>query len=173
MLCFTNTYFIFFCIVLNSYSIKISNCGLSSPSYLPGEYPIKPFYFTIPGIPPPPSWTNISIKYRLSIPDTLTKWTVTIHKNAIVLNWTCNSDDNLSHFTIEKSFDGVEFMDAGIIFTGDTRLTNYSFKDKMKKRSINKVYYRLKITDKNNQVSFSDIWLVRIKKTENIELRLT
>src|SRR5687767_3470467 len=42
------------------------------------------------------------------LPGTLVDWTVKIEKNKVVLGWTTTMEANAIHFTVEKSFNGVD-----------------------------------------------------------------
>ena len=57
--------------------------------------------------------------------------TLNQNSNRVELTWTTSLEVNVSHYVIERSTDGVNFTDAGIVFaTGNTTAKkNYSFPD--------------------------------------------
>lgn len=70
---------------------------------------------------------------------------------------------DVSHFVIERSFDGKDFTDAGILFTdgnSDTR-REYNFKDELH-TTTGLVYYRLKIVDVDGKYKQSAVRIIKI-----------
>ena len=98
------------------------------------------------------------------------KFTVKKVKDKIVLNWITGNEKNLSHFTVERSFDGLNFSDAGIVFTNDNVdiMEQYSFKDVLRSNSKGVVYYRLKLAGSNGQIEYSVVRKVRIGDRKEI-----
>lgn len=81
----------------------------------------------------------------------------------ILLNWTTSTEVNVSHFVIERSFDGVNYNDAGIVFAAGNSTTTqrYSFTDDLKSNSKGVIQYRLRIVDANGRYAHSLIRLIR------------
>jgi hypothetical protein len=71
--------------------------------------------------------------------------------NNILLKWTTASENNNDHFTIEKSRDGTNYTEAGIIkgSNNSSSATKYSFMDYNSFYGVS--YYRLKQTDLNGE----------------------
>ena len=85
--------------------------------------------------------------------------------NKVDLNWVTASEKNVSHFTIEKSLDGRNFSEAGLVFaTGNsTETINYSFEDRninTSKRGV--IYYRLRSVDMDGTFEYSVIRIITI-----------
>jgi hypothetical protein len=78
-------------------------------------------------------------------------------QDAIKLEWATASEKNNDFFTIERSFDGIEFTPIDIILgNGNSNTTiNYDFLDKSPENGMN--YYRLKQTDFDGKFEYSDI----------------
>jgi hypothetical protein len=80
--------------------------------------------------------------------------------NDVGVNWSTESGINFSHFEVERSFDGVVFTRGGQVDfsgTGDTR-QEYQFIDKGiadAASSGNKLFYRLKLVDKDGKFEYS------------------
>jgi hypothetical protein len=85
------------------------------------------------------------------LPIELTSFTGNCESNNVVLKWTTASETNNDFFTIEKSIDGINFTEAGIIKgAGNSSSSNkYSFADYNSFNGLS--YYRLKQTDYNRQ----------------------
>src|SRR5689334_16988158 len=52
-----------------------------------------------------------------SLPVNLTGFDVSLINKKIAVTWSTSAEKNASHFVVQRSTDGVEFTDAGIIFT--------------------------------------------------------
>ena len=103
------------------------------------------------------------------LPVTLINWNATYANNTIALKWSTTVERNASHFIIERSFDGVEYSDAPMIFAvgNSDVLNNYSFNDKVPAGNNGVIYYRLKIVDMDSREKTSDVRIVRIGKTSD------
>ncbi|MGZ5287784.1 MAG: hypothetical protein ACXWB9_11385, partial [Flavisolibacter sp.] len=55
-----------------------------------------------------------------TLPVTFHKFTAMLERNNIILNWSIDTDDIFSHYVVEKSFDGKEYSDIGIVMTSGT-----------------------------------------------------
>lgn len=77
---------------------------------------------------------------------------------SIVLKWTVGIGSNGSHFEIEKSSDGHEFSNIGIVIF-EENLLKYTYIDY--EYSYQLQFYRLKITDVDGQFAYSRIVQVR------------
>jgi Secretion system C-terminal sorting domain len=99
-----------------------------------------------------------------TLPVSLTNWTATYTNNNIALKWTTTVEKNASHFIIERSFDGVEYADAAMIFAvGNSDITNnYSYNDKIAGTNNGVIYYRLKMVDMDGKAKTSAIRMVRV-----------
>ena len=73
-------------------------------------------------------------------------------------------EKDASHFVVERSTNGVDFTDAGIIFTeGNSELSrSYSFKDAVSTSGNGILYYRLRIVDIDGQYEHSLIRIVKL-----------
>ena len=87
-----------------------------------------------------------------------------LSKDKVVLNWNTAQEQNFSHFTIEKSLDGSDFSDAGIIFSMEDSEQSraYSFTDKLKARDTGTIYYRLKMVDVDGKSQLSATKTVKL-----------
>lgn len=84
--------------------------------------------------------------------------------NKVQLNWNTSQEKNASHFTIEKSLNGKDFSDAGMLFSmGESEVAqSYSFTDELRTGEKGMVYYRLKMVDLDGKSQHSEIKAVRI-----------
>jgi hypothetical protein len=83
----------------------------------------------------------------------------------VLLKWSTAMEKNFSHFVIEKSSDGINYEQAGIVFGSgnSSNQINYTFEDNAIIPGI--VYYRLKQVDLDGSVKYSEIRSVNIDNT--------
>ena len=108
---------------------------------------------------------NSSVKPSAhSLPLSLTTFTAQLINDRTVLSWTTDMELNASHFVIERSIDGTEYDDAGIVFTqGQGQLhREYNFSDNLSGIKARVIYYRLKMVDLDAEYNFSDVLQVRM-----------
>lgn len=91
------------------------------------------------------------------LPIELLEFVGTCDDNGIRLNWATASETNNDYFTVERSYDGVNFSVLGKIKgAGNSKQTlHYTFNDKNVKEDI--YYYRLKQTDFNGEFKYSKL----------------
>lgn len=112
---------------------------------------------------------GFSYPSEMTLPVELVSFTAALNTNKVDLKWTTATEKNVSHFVVEKSLDGKDYSDAGVVFAfGNTsEKINYSFTDK----SINTskpgvIYYRLRSVDIDAKSQYSQIRMIRIGKQE-------
>lgn len=80
--------------------------------------------------------------------------------NGVEVMWSTASEENNSHFEIERTHDGAEWESIGIV-TGagfSSVINNYNFIDDNPYKDIN--YYRVKQVDFNGDYEYSDVVIV-------------
>ncbi len=104
------------------------------------------------------------------LPVKLVSFTAMLIADKVDLKWTTASEKEVSHFSIEKSVDGKNYTETGVMFAvGNTSETiNYSFTDKNIDASQQGViYYRLRSVDTDGKSELSQVRSIRIgKKSE-------
>lgn len=105
------------------------------------------------------------------VPITLEQFLVEIKQDKIVLRWKTSSEENTDYFTLERSWDGNRFHTIGKLAAAGYSNTpkNYQWEDQSDNPVI---YYRLKITDFDEEVNYSPTAVVtqRTKETNQINL---
>ena len=81
-----------------------------------------------------------------------------------MLSWSTASEENCDYFTVERSFDGVNFEAIGSLQgAGTTQLKKfYTFEDRYPSDGIN--YYRIRQTDYDKKYSYSPIRSFKFEK---------
>lgn len=87
--------------------------------------------------------------------------------NKVDLRWTTAAEVNFSHFVVEKSTDGKNFTEAGLVFAmgGVATNTNYMLSDNLGTTAPTVIYYRLRSVDVDGDSEYSETRIIRIAKT--------
>ena len=91
------------------------------------------------------------------------------------LIWTTAQEINASHFSIEKSTDGINYKEVGVVFAnGNTSATiKYSFIDKdINTHQAGMIYYRLRSVDIDSKSELSQVRTIRIGKKNELGISL-
>lgn len=90
----------------------------------------------------------------------------TASEKAVYINWVTVSEENNSHFEVERSLDKKAFITVAMVLDGFTATgtgKTYKFKEPVGAVKNGKtVYYRLKQIGTNNEVSYSTIMAVQM-----------
>jgi len=97
--------------------------------------------------------TVIGCMQAVTLPVKLIGFVGSMNNNKISLQWSVAQNEDADHFEVEKSTDGKEFTTAAVVMTNSKPGSeSYSINETMKSE---KIYYRLKMFDRNNSASFS------------------
>jgi len=103
-----------------------------------------------------------------SLPVQLISWNATLASKGVVLSWATAKEMNASNYVIERSLDGVDYNDAGMVFTeGDgnsNQRLDYTYTDKINTAAQGLIYYRLRMVDVDGSFKRSDVRVVRVGK---------
>jgi hypothetical protein len=116
---------------------------------------------------------NLGSPTGISLPVKLTSFNALLDQKNVTLSWTSATEENFSHYVIEKSTDGKNFSDMAIVFGGGSSASSFSYqyKDKNVASASGIIYYRLRLVDQSKEESYSDIKLIRLEKqAESIQL---
>ena len=109
--------------------------------------------------------TVIGCVENISLPVKLTNFGGNLNSKQVDLHWAVDENEDDDHFEVEKSTDGKEFTTAAIVMASEKAGSeNYSFAEIMKSE---KIYYRLRMFDKNKVVTFSNTLIFETKTVVN------
>ena len=105
------------------------------------------------------------------LPVKLTSFQGNLNNNKVFLNWTVASNETTDHFEVERSTDGNNFSTAALVFSTDkSGDESYQYSELM---SAEKVFYRLRMTDKSQDVAYSKVLVFQsAAATANNEIRI-
>ena len=85
-------------------------------------------------------------------------------QQGIHIDWTAYSEQNLSHYEIERSADGSSFAAAGTVTARNLSAdTKYNWYDATPLRGTN--FYRIKSVDADGQLTYSPVMKVNLDKS--------
>lgn len=103
-----------------------------------------------------------SVQVSAPLPLTLVSFDAFVQDRTVLLKWSTESEQNVSHFEVERGIDGSVFAPiANVRATGNSSSTeNYQFIDPSP--GTGKVYYRLKMVDLDGAATYSRVAVVNI-----------
>jgi hypothetical protein len=107
---------------------------------------------------------NYKTPSEFGLPLVLQNFVATLNGKGVTLNWTTGKEKELSHFVIERSVNGLEYNEVGMVMAkgnSDVKV-NYSFSDEINTKVNGVVYYRLKMLDGDGRNQLSQVRLIRI-----------
>ena len=112
---------------------------------------------------------SVTINYPalIILPVKLISFSAMLNTDKVDLKWTTSSEKNASHFSIERSSDGINFNETGLVFAnGNTSETvKYSFTDEnINTSQAGVIYYRLRSVDIDGKSELSQVKTIRIGK---------
>lgn len=93
-----------------------------------------------------------------TLPVTLTTFTARASGHNSVINWSSSQEDNLHHYSLERSVDGIHFSAIAIVFGKGAVKNDYQFTDTKPANGMN--FYRLQSVDNDGKFAYSDIAIV-------------
>lgn len=99
-----------------------------------------------------------------SLPLVLLNFNTTLANKKVMLSWVTGQEKELSHFVIERSVNGIEYKEVGMVIAQGTSNVKieYSFPDAINTLANGVVYYRLKMVDMDGHYQRSQIRLIRL-----------
>jgi len=87
-------------------------------------------------------------------------------QSKVNLTWTTATEINANHFEVERSTDGRNFTEVGMVFAFEntTEQKNYQFTDKISSLIGPVIYYRLRQVDIDGKAEYSATRIVKISK---------
>jgi hypothetical protein len=113
-----------------------------------------------------PTPATYSINWLIPLPIKLESFTAAPQNNTVVLRWVVSDEINVAQYEIEFSATATNFKSIGNTTANGSR--NYSMLHTAPVTGFN--YYRLKTTDKDGKVSYSDVRKVNFGKSGAVSI---
>jgi hypothetical protein len=106
-----------------------------------------------------------------TLPVTLTSFLGNLNDGKVILQWAVAQNEDDDHFEVEKSTDGKTFKTAAVVMTSmKGGAESYFYSETM---NAEKLYYRLKMFDKNQVITYSKTIMLNSKTiTDGSALRI-
>jgi len=97
--------------------------------------------------------------FQVPLPLHLLHFSGVLTNNITYLKWEAEQETNFSHFNIQRSTDGTSFTTIGnVAGAGNSNRNTYAFSDNgLHNLSLQKIFYRLQLMDKDSRFSYSKI----------------
>lgn len=107
---------------------------------------------------------SYQVPVESTLPVKLSEFNAKKTDTKVELEWTTTMEKNVSHFAVQRSMNGSEYSDIGMIFTtGDSDIErDYHFTDDVKSMNKQVIYYRLKMVDLDGKFQYSPVRAIRI-----------
>ncbi len=108
---------------------------------------------------------NFTYIAPITLPIKLSAFNAVLNNSSrrVDLSWTTEYEKNVSHFIVERSTDGVNYSDAGMVFAygNTTDSKNYTMHDNISNLQATVIYYRLRSVDIDGKNELSNIRVIR------------
>ncbi len=100
------------------------------------------------------------------LPIHLLQFSGTLNNETVQLLWKTELEKDFSHFSIQRSFDGINFNTIGnVMGAANSNRNEYSYTDNdLMNLQTQKVFYRLQLMDKNGHFTYSKILRFDLKQ---------
>jgi pimeloyl-ACP methyl ester carboxylesterase len=116
-------------------------------------------------------FTIITNNVNLALPAVWLGFTATAVNGNALLDWKTSDEINVESYTVEHSFNGISFSAIGSVAANNSTGENdYTFTDAGLAPGVH--YYRIRRTDKDGKIEYSDIKSLKITTTgANVQVR--
>lgn len=100
------------------------------------------------------------------LPVKLLNFNASLNNNKVDLTWATATETKANYFAVERSTDGKNFSDAGMVFAygNTTERKDYSLSDDISNLQTTVIYYRLRSVDIDGKSEYSATRVIRIAK---------
>ncbi|HYE56565.1 MAG TPA: Ig-like domain-containing protein [Chitinophagaceae bacterium] len=119
---------------------------------------------------------NVTINFAAGmLPVRLADFTASVNDaNDVTVSWATTYEQGSSHFIVERSYDGVNFEDAGKVKAAGNSFNKkeYAFTEKVRNGVSNKkdLFYRLRMVDNNGREELTRVLVLRLFKTTSLKM---
>ena len=112
---------------------------------------------------------NYQAPATFHLPLVLNQFNATLSNKKVSLSWVTGMEKELSHFVIERSTNGVDYVEAGTVSAkGSSNVKiDYSFQDILNSGAKGMVFYRLRMVDIDSRYQYSPVRAIRVAEMNN------
>lgn len=165
--------------------VSVDSTGLRNPRKADGSLPDINFMHLAQGSDLIDAGTNVGLVYNGNNPDIgcfesnypvplkflgyELKLTAADKNNSVENLWQTANEINVSHFNIQRSINGKDFITIAQVKASNKSYNDYSFTDN-NFFATNQLYYRIVSVDNDGKLSFSEIKAINIRQATNISI---
>ncbi|HUR09757.1 MAG TPA: T9SS type A sorting domain-containing protein [Flavitalea sp.] len=105
------------------------------------------------------------------LPLKMNSFNAKLKANKVELNWEVSEQNNISHYVVERSLDGNDYVEAGIVFANEEGLNKYNYTDVINIKKKGMLYYRLKAVSNIGNHMFSSTRLIRLEEEVSLTIK--
>lgn len=111
---------------------------------------------------------------QFTLPLVVTSFDASLENKNVTLKWETGKEKRLSHFVIQRSTNGIDYDDAGVVFASGSSdvKQDYSFTDALKSSAKGVLYYRLEMVDQKNAYDFTNVRIIKVGGDATASLHL-
>lgn len=108
-----------------------------------------------------------------SLPLVLLSYDISMSNRNVFMNWVTGQEKKISHFVIERSFNGTNYVESGVVVAaGNSDMKrSYSYSETLTTQA-GVVYYRLRMVDTYGHFQTSEVRIVRTGLDANASTQL-
>ncbi len=102
------------------------------------------------------------VENNTTLPVSIKQFLASVNNEQVFLNWKTDNEINLEGYQVQRSFDGIQFENRGSVIIANNKgvAESYQYRELIPIDNGNNLFYRLKITDINGQIKFSEIRII-------------
>lgn len=108
-----------------------------------------------------------------SLPLTLIEFDAQYIEDEVRIHWTTENEKELSHFMVQRSFDGIHWSDLARVESSNHSLNTMEYSRSFKIQENGWQYFRLKSVDKDQRYELSEIKALLLPDLANVQIRPT
>jgi hypothetical protein len=117
-----------------------------------------------------------SVQISTPLPLDLTAFSAKLLSATVAgINWTVAKENNIAKYELQRSYNAMDFELITTVLPGvqDNTVAAYSYTDDKFNRSENQLFYRLKISEQEGQVKYSNIEKLLLDRTKDFSLQVS
>lgn len=112
-------------------------------------------------------WRNVSV-----LPVSVISFDGSLNGSIAKLIWKTVQEQNMRQYEVERSIDGVSFEKVGVVVSLNVQgQYQYNFSNEINNLTASKIYYRLRIIDRNSVTRFSNVISFVIKNNTDVSIK--
>ncbi|RYY57769.1 MAG: T9SS type A sorting domain-containing protein [Chitinophagaceae bacterium] len=112
---------------------------------------------------------------QITLPVSLKSFTAELHNSQVSLKWTSTWEKEVHYYMVERSVDGKEYKEAGLVFANGNSTSDQSYRFSEQSSVAGKsqvLYYRLKAVDSDRKIQYSNVRIIHVGGKDEREVQV-